>query len=422
MRRAASLKFYLKNPKKNGKLRDVEVSIIYKFTARPGGRFEDPTGLWINPRFWDFKRQEVKAIHPDNLQLNQKLLDLKKSKLALFEKHGHNFEEFETVARGLSPVNEVEKKSLSSATKLFLEQYATEKDPRTVTSYRNMFKYFEPFSVLPFEKLDWNFFDAFKKVLQEAGLQDASVRKYFQNLKCFLRWATHRGYQVNQVFQGWRTPKRKKTKLKLSLAELELLEKAMLPAGPGMGRDFLCLEARTGARIGDLLRFDKRDFDFARKTWTYNRQKNKSRKAKTVTVPFVGFIAPALRILEKYDFELPKYTQQMINRLIREACDIVNINGVIKWETWQAERPTVTEVEKWTKISTHVGRKTFITLGLQFMEPKIVKDLAGIDSWDTLREYELESEPQFVEHALTQMQEKIKAAKDQQADQKREAV
>src|SRR5688572_148487 len=109
MRRTASLKFYLKNPKRNGKLRDVEVSIIYKFTA-PGGRFEDPTGLWINPRYWDFKRQEVKAIHPDCLYITQKLLDLKKVKLALYEKHSHNFTEFEALARGLAPSPE-EKKS-----------------------------------------------------------------------------------------------------------------------------------------------------------------------------------------------------------------------------------------------------------------------------------------------------------------------
>src|SRR5690349_8448494 len=91
MRRTASLKYYLKNPKKNGKLREVEVSIIYKFTA-PGGRIEVPTGLWIRPIYWDRKAQEVKASHPAGsafvLDFNKKLRDLKTEKLAQFEKVG----------------------------------------------------------------------------------------------------------------------------------------------------------------------------------------------------------------------------------------------------------------------------------------------------------------------------------------------
>lgn len=404
MRRTASLKYYLKNPKKNGKLRDVEVSIVYKFTAQ-GERFEDPTGLWINPRYWDFKRQEVKGIHPDHLQLNQKLLEIKRGKLSLYEKHGHNFDEFEAIARGLAPVSEEEKKSLLLARDRFLEQYDREKNPHTVTMYKATFRYVEKLAG-SFEQIDWNFFDAFKKTLHKEGLQDATVRKYVANLKCFLRWATNRGYPVSQVFTAWRTPNRLKTLVTLSMKELRTLETALLPTGPGIGRDFLCFEARTGARISDILAFDKRDL--VGDTWTYNRKKGKAVKAKRVTVPFKGFCAPALRILKKYDYQMPQYTRQYVNQLIRQACDMINLNQKVRWEEWHGEKCTVTEVEKWTKISSHVGRKTFITLGLQFLPAKVVKDLAGIDSWTTIRNYEGDSEPQFVERALMEMDKKIK--------------
>lgn len=411
MRRAASLKFYLKNPKKNGKDRDCEVSIIYKFYSR-GEKFEDPTGLWVNPRHWDRRRQEVKGIHPDAFGLNQKLLEIKKAKLALFEKHGHNFAEFEAVARGLAPITEDEKKSLSSARDKFLAQYEREKNPLTVTTYRDMFRYFEPFICLPFEKLDWNFFDQFKKVLHDAGLQDATVRKYVTNLKCFLRWANDRGYQVDQSFRGWRTANRLKTRIILSVRELETLETTPLPYGPGIGRDFLCFESRTGARISDILAFDSRDFDPITKRWTYNRRKGNSIKPKRVTVPLNNkFCAPALKILEKHKFKMPQYSPQMINRWIREACDMVNLNGIIRIETWKDNKCTVTEVEKWTRMSSHVGRKTFINLGLQFMPPKMVKDLAGIDSWTTINHYEGDSEIQFVEKALDEMADKIEQSK-----------
>lgn len=411
MRRAASLNFYLKNSKKNGKDRDCEVSIIYKFYSR-GKKFEDPTGLWVNPRHWDRRRQEVRGIHPDAFQFNQKLLEIKKTKLALFEKYEGNFAEFEQVARGLSPITEEEKKSLSSAWKRFIDQYEKEKDPRTVSTYRSMLTYLQPFICLPFEKLDWNFFDEFKKALYAGGIQDATVRKYVTNLKCFLRWASDRGLPVHQSFRGWRTANRLKTRIMLSFAELRKLETTPLPYGPGIGRDFLCFEARTGARISDILAFDVRDFDPVTKRWSYNRKKGNSLKQKRVTVPFATkFCGPALPILEKHGFKMPQYSQQMINRWIREACDIVNINQIIRIETWKDNKCTITEVEKWTMMSTHAGRKTFINLGLQFMHPKVVKDLAGIDSWATIRHYEGDSEVQFVEQALDEMADKIEQSK-----------
>lgn len=404
MRRTASLKYYLKNPKKNGKLRDVEVSIIYKFTA-PGGRFEDPTGLWINPRYWDFKRQEAKPINEELRQLNQKLLQIKKTKLELFEKYGYDFAQFESVARGLSPIIEEEKKNPASAIASFYKHHLKGKAHDTVTAYTCMFKYFEPFKGLPFDKLDWSFFDQFKRALYDADLVDATVKKYIEYLKTFLNWSLKRGYPVNLVFKGWSTPSKFKTRISLTLEELERLEKAMLPVGPGIGRDFLCLEARTGQRISDLLAFDKRDFDG--KAWTFNQKKTGQR----VRIPRKGFIAPAFNILEKYNFKMPQYTRRHINVLIRQACDIVNINQLIADEKWQEGKRSVKDVEKWTKITSHTGRRTFMTLGLQFIKnAKFVKDLAGV-TWQTIRHYEGESEAQFIDEALEDMADKINKRK-----------
>lgn len=406
MRRTASLKFYLKNPKKNGKLREVPVSIIYKFTA-PGGRIEIPTGLWVQPRHWNKVTQEVKATEADHLQLNQKLRELKTEKLALFETCGQDLAAFERASRGTESPS-VEKKTLAAALQLFLDQCKREKDTQTAENYRCAFLFID--RSLTFEQLDWTFFDRLKTKLYESGILDSTAARYVTDFKGFLEWATLREYPVHQSFRGWTMPKPLRTKLVLKLSELERLESAMLPTGPGIGRDFLCLEARTGARISDLLAFDVRDLHDNK--WTYLRKKGRSLKAKWVTVPFVGFPAPALKILQKYKYRLPQFTKQQINRWIREACDIANINDLIRWETWKGRKCTVKEVEKWTKITSHVGRKTFITLGLQFMEsPKMVKDIAGIDSWATIRHYEADGEPQFMERALVQMAEKIEQAK-----------
>ena len=54
--------------------------------------------------------------------------------------------------------------------------------------------------------------------------------------------------------------------------------------------------------------------------------------------------------------------------------------------------------------------KPSLRLALQFMQPKIVKDLAGISDFKTLKHYEGDSESGVIRQQLKDMDSKMKSA------------
>jgi hypothetical protein len=110
-------------------------------------------------------------------------------------------------------------------------------------------------------------------------------------------------------------------------------------------------------------------------------------------------------VLAKYNFELPKISEQKLNKNIKRVCEIAGITKEIFIERWAGNKCIRISGKKYEFISTHTGRKTFITIALQFMPPKLVKDLTGIEDYKTLKHYEGESEAEIIEGYLNKIEE-----------------
>jgi hypothetical protein len=65
-------------------------------------------------------------------------------------------------------------------------------------------------------------------------------------------------------------------------------------------RDLFCLGCFTGQRFSDIMRFDKQDLSGIK--WSFVSFKTRKR----AVVPFNGYIANALPILQKYDYQLSR--------------------------------------------------------------------------------------------------------------------
>lgn len=409
-----TVNFYLKDPKSDGNFKKTEVSIYAKFTVTRRERFEIFLKEKILPKHWDFKTQRAKSSAPDHVLINLYLDDRRRKLITLYrENRDKTFVEFKNMALGIGE----EKKTLSAAYESFLSQCAQDKDIKTLKKYEALRSHLfgsdkvEGFTKhhgeIDFLRLDWNFLDSFRKSLYGKGLQDSSVYKYIVNLKTFLAWAEERGYPVNTVYRKWKVLYRVKQVVTLTLHELEKLEEADLPHGPGIGRDFLCLEARTGQRIGDLLAFDIKDYSDYR--WSFVQKKGHSLRTSKVSVDFVGYSAPGLHILAKHNFQLPKFSEQRINKWIKEACRLVGITQEITLEKWVGGKCIQTTIPKWKKMSTHIGRKTFITLTQYEFTATDVMRMTGIKSHQTLKHYEGEREDEHRRKGLISLQEKLKA-------------
>src|SRR5690606_22682658 len=158
---------------------------------------------------------------------------------------------------------------------------------------------------------------------------------------------------------------------------------APLTGNLAIARDYLVFECRTGQRISDVKRFNLKDFDG--QSWTFYPRKGNRLGKKKVTVHFTGYCEKAPEILQRYNFKMPELSEQKINKNIKEACRQAGINTPTEiFRTAQNKRIRIAG-PKYEFISTHTGRKTFITIALQFMSPTSVMQLAGIDSYSTLK-------------------------------------
>jgi len=430
----ATVKFYLRRPKEKGKLKSTEVPIFLVCTIDKKNRFELSTCEKIPATYWNFKAQEVKPSFTGHIEVNQSLSKIKNDLLQLWrENKSADINSLKEMARPLVKFGQAktpEKKTLLPILQQFINQYKKDKDSKTVAKYQTLYNKIKAFNpVIGINRTDFNFYDQFKNDLFEKGLFDATVYKTITNLKTFLSWAAVRGHEIHRTngqptHETWEIIKRRYPPVTLTMAELEAIEHILITPelikeklgtkkhartdevrkeesvrALEIARDYFVMECRTGQRISDLKRFNIKNMDG--QDWIFHQKKGNRLSNREVILPFdTTFTRPAWLILEKYNFQLPKISEQKLNKNIKKVCHLAGIEQEIAIQRWKQKDLHTTLCPKHEAISTHTGRKTFITLALQFMSPKLVMDLAGIESYATLKHYEGKSERSIIKESL----------------------
>ena len=100
-------------------------------------------------------------------------------------------------------------------------------------------------------------------------------------------------------------------------------------------------------------------------------------------------------ILEKYkdvpfkeNKALPNLTNQAMNRDIKELCKLAGINEEIRITTYKGSTRTDTVYQKWEKLGTHTGRRTFIVNALSLgIPPSVVMKWTGHSDYKAMKPY-----------------------------------
>lgn len=100
-------------------------------------------------------------------------------------------------------------------------------------------------------------------------------------------------------------------------------------------RDLLVFLCFTGMRYSDMIAFDINNYHKEHDIWIAN-----SEAVKTGTVFVSQLLTPAVRILEKYNYQLPKMSNQKMNYALKSVQVVCNIKQ---------------------RLHTHLGRHTFAT-------------------------------------------------------------
>ena len=93
-------------------------------------------------------------------------------------------------------------------------------------------------------------------------------------------------------------------------------------------------------------------------------------------------------VLPIYPRIFPSITNQVFNRTIKDVCQKLEINDPIKVSVKRYNRIEEITVPKYKRISSHSGRRTFITQQLeQGVRMEVVMKMTGQKKWDTMKKY-----------------------------------
>jgi integrase len=134
-------------------------------------------------------------------------------------------------------------------------------------------------------------------------------------------------------------------------------------------------------RYGDFARLDKTFYDS-------KENKLKLQAQKTFGGCEIYLVDIAKKIGNKYNFEFKGYTNQALNRAIKEMLEQYDLFSDLHTKTYyQQGRKTLTAPKR-DFISTHTGRKTFISLLFENeFDIFAVMGMTGHKRIETLRHY-----------------------------------
>jgi len=440
----ANFNFYLKQPyvsqKSNEKqqpkhdkkrLNPNETRVYLYVTKSRREIIRLKTEIKILPKLWDFKNGKVKDQAINSKYINDLLTKYKDKIERLYneirtEHPNRNFKdiknELETFNKtGTSPFYDEKNKTFFDAFDEFLEIKEREYAPRTIQKFKTLKNSLESFDkYLTFEKIDLRFYDKYKNHLQtkkatgrqktreegkQDGLLNATTAKYISSLKSFMNWSLERKYHTNieflkKSFDAKRTLKNKPKEeiVTLRINELKKLYNHDLSQNKRLEKikDVFCFACFTGQRWSDIERFNKKDIHG--NWWSFTSYKT----GDEINVSLIGYMEPAMEILKKYNFDLPIISSQKFNEYLKQVGEIAGLNRVVKVTRYSGQKEIITERPLYKFMSSHMGRRTCVSLLLNVENMPInqVMEITGHKDFKTLSKY-LDKDKEALENSIS---------------------
>ena len=223
------------------------------------------------------------------------------------------------------------------------------------------------------------------------GLRNSTIEKKLGYFRWFLNWATEKGYNTKRDYKSFR-PTLKQTQRKViyltkeEIARVRAVELSGNNAYMDPVRDVFIFCCFSGLRHSDANNLRRSDI--------------KGDHIEITTVKTADSISIELNditkaILEKYkdvpfkdNKALPNLTNQAMNRDIKELCKLAGINEEIRITTYKGSTRMDTIYQKWEKVGTHTGRRTFIVNALSLgIPPSVVMKWTGHSDYKAMKPY-----------------------------------
>lgn len=208
---------------------------------------------------------------------------------------------------------------------------------------------------------------AFALYLQGCGLKDATVEKWMSMLSWFFNWCVKTGRMSVTDYKsfGLRVKPAASDVIFLDWDEIQRVRDTELPPRLERTRDAFLFQCFTGLRYSDLSSLRRSDIGPDAITLTTQKTADHLR---------IELNKYSRAILEKYrdmsgDRPLPVPTDQAMNRDLKEIGRLCSIDAPVH-RTWYAAGRRHDEISpKWSVLTTHAGRRSFVCLMLRLGVP-----------------------------------------------------
>jgi len=382
------------------------------------------TPYTILPKEWDFKKQGRKDILAASIEFNNKLQELRKDILHKYEETITDHPDYDDQAVSMvlkeygatkGKPKKDNNKDFFSILEDFISYLKGEVTPGTVKKFVTLKKSLLAFisenkvyENLSFALIDHRFKDTYTNYLrnqpprgkqktrpegEQDGLLNDTIGKYIECIKTFCKWAEERGYNrysIYNQFSNFSKANRKRKKqdqdiVTLTLPELKQFYSHDFSDKPHLERvrDLFCFGVYTGQRWSDIERLDKHDI--IGDVWSFNAYKTK----KQTDIDLIGFAAPALDILKKYDYHLPKISLTKFNLYIKTAAELAGITSETRIVRYVGAKEIKITKPKYMFIGSHTARKTCVSILLNDYNLNVthVLEITGHSDLKTLQKY-----------------------------------
>lgn len=385
---------YLKTrPNKEGRVAVVVTVCVNGKRVRLG------TGVLVKPDDWNDARKEVRRTEPLYAQFNSRLGD----RIAEIEREialrlqnpsiAFDLTELQSdlSARQVVPMLTVsaEPETLMQMYDRFIEAKRSSVAARTVAKYETLQALLLEFgrkgAKVEFANITHDFGDAFTKfLLVKKKHTNNTVGKYISTFKTFLAWAEERGAKFSRDYVKFRVPEEDVEIVALTGEELQQLVDYDLVTNDRLNRvrDLFLFACYTGARFSDV---QSCNLDDVRDDVWHLRMH------KTRTETHITLNKHARRILAAYSKNgkgLPKISSQKMNDYLKELGKLVGLDAPVRIVRYRGSTKIEERGPKWEFLSSHVARRTFVTLSLERgMRAEVLMTFTGHKSHKTMKRY-----------------------------------
>lgn len=237
---------------------------------------------------------------------------------------------------------------------------------------------------LHFKSIDLEFYNSF--INYSVTIKKHSANTLSRNiglLKTFMNWAFANNHTYKTDFKNFKNVKKEITnEVALTLEQVKEVYQFDFTQNKRLERvrDLFVFGSSTGMRFSNYSKIKKTDIEN-----NHINVRDKKNPDKSLYIPLNDF---SKSILKKYNYKLPKMSNQNFNNYIKEVFQAIGYTQDVKITKKIGKNRTEELIPFYKRISSHTSRRSFITIMKNEKIPdKVIMSYTGHRSLEVLNRY-----------------------------------